>query len=804
MPAQEHIGIAVVGMAVPSPPDSDAPQSWDAGDPGGDDEADAAYFGLSRPEIGDLDAAVRLFLRCAATALEDAGHDPTTSPERLGVYCGPESDDGSPGTGHLAAAVAEVFGAAGPAMTVQGGAATAALALHLAVLGLHGGDCDLALAGAVDVFEPDGTGGARRGAGALVLRSLEAALADHDRIYAVIRGSAVGHDGGRRAGWSVNARRQAGVITAALRRAALQPADVGLLLPGTATPARRMRAVASAVRSVFGADPGVRVLGGSAPDDRTRAAAATADVLAPVLALHHGRIPAAPAGHPLLSDLTSATGSFVAPEQAAAWDANGTRPPRTAAVGAAGADGTYAHVVLTAAPTPPARPDFPPAPQLLPLSAATPAALTVLCDRLGNHLRAGSAGSLADVAYTLQTGRRALPYRRFVVAATVAEAADRLAAASGADVALPDPVRVPRRPVLLFPGLGMQRRGAAADLYRRAHTYRTWVDQCVGWLDPALGSAVLDELTGESPQPPPADPLAALRSQRPPVPPGRTVVTHPALFISEFALARQLMAWGVTPAAVIGHSLGEYVAACVAGVLPIEDAVRIVAARAQLIAGVSRGAMLAVPLPEDRLRGYLRSGAGIAAVNARGSCVLSGDESTLEQIGAELAEAGVASRMVDAEHAFHSPALQPVAGELVRQVGMVALSAPALPCVSTVTGTWLTADEATDPGYWGRHLCATVRFHDGLGTLLADPDHVLLEVGHGDMLSGYARQHTLMTRARLGRVLTTFAPGRPPAPDPLLTVLGDLWSLGVMIAWPAQHRPGTRARVPVPTHPFGA
>ncbi|WP_158841374.1 acyltransferase domain-containing protein [Saccharothrix deserti] len=775
--------IAVIGLAARYPDAEDHHGLWrlvrtastsrPVGDPHG---FDAACFGLAEPEADELHPAVRLFLECCLTAAEDAGHDPSGFTGRVGVY------GGSPVPDELAARVAYCLDTTGPALSVGSGESSSLAAVHVAAQALRTGDCDLALAGGA-AGPPGG------GAGVVVLRRLEDAAGD--RVLAVIRGSAVGNDGGRRAGWAAaDPLARSAAVAEAWRCAGVSAEDVDYFEPAALDLPEHVAAEAESLRRAFAGTRAGRVVVGGA-DATTRAAGHAAGIrslLKLVLALAHREFPTTPESRPVAA--LPATGEpFTAVDRPGPWTAEPGRA-RIGCVGSAGVGGTSVHVVVQESPPPRPIPPAPEGPFVIPLSAATAPALGVLTSRLRTHLDTAADSALADIAHTLQVGRRPLPHRIAITASTTAQARDELGRAT------PVIVHGKARAVFLFPGLGVRHDGSGARLYRRAETYRHWVDRGLRALDPDLAHRVREVLMSDRPTTAGGDPLSLLRTRTTPEPTD-TAVAQPALFIGEHALARQLMAWGVEPAAVVGHSLGEYVAACVAGAIDPEDAVRLVAERARLIADLPAGSMIAVPLGEEEAREHLRPGVDLAAVNGKGACVLAGEPAEVERIATALAARGIASRPLDVRHAFHSRTLAPVACDLHRVAAATRFSPAAIPLVSTVSGTWLTV--APDADHWVEHLCGTVRFHDGVGAVLADRDHVLVEVGHGTALSSFARQHTRMTRARLGRVVAML-PDDGRGDDPLPSGLAELWRCGVFVDWRRVHP--DRVRVPLPTYPF--
>jgi malonyl CoA-acyl carrier protein transacylase/NAD(P)-dependent dehydrogenase (short-subunit alcohol dehydrogenase family) len=460
---------------------------------------------------------------------------------------------------------------------------------------------------------------------------------------------------------------------------------------------------------------------------------------------------------------------------------------RRAGVSSFGIGGTNAHVVLEEAP--PVTVDVAvPSVQVLTLSARTPEALEQVRARLAAHLREHPTLTVADVAYTLQRGRRAFAHRAAIVCGSLPEAVDALSQGREARRVLTADRPAADRPVaFLFPGQGSQYVNMARGLYEEEPAFRAEVDACAEAIAPALGADVRTVL-----YPPPEGVPAAEAQLR------QTSFAQPALFVVEYALAALWMRRGVRADAMIGHSIGEYVAACLAGVLSLADALTLVVERGRLMQ-IPGGAMLAVPLAEERLAGQLPPELSIAASNAPALCVVSGPEAPLAALEGKLADAGVQCQRLHTAQAFHSAMMTPALAPFAEAVKRARLSAPTIPYVSNVTGTWITEQEATDPSYWVRHLRQTVRFSSGLTRLLEDPDRVLLEVGPGRTLASLARQH------QAGRTVVTSVRhphDTPSDPETLGGALGRLWVAGVPIDWAAVHDGRPRRRVPLPTYPF--
>ncbi|HET7459925.1 MAG TPA: beta-ketoacyl synthase N-terminal-like domain-containing protein, partial [Longimicrobium sp.] len=829
----------------------------------GIDQFDAGFFGFSPREAAVLNPQHRLFLETAWEALEGAGYDPARAGGRVGVFTGAELNGYwthaashpslAQGAGAMTIEVGNdsdfvptrvsfALGLEGPSLNVQTACSSSLVAVHLACQSLRAGECEMALAGGASVRVPhagvaacpDGgplspagecrayDAGARgtvggSGVGAVLLKPLPRALADGDTVHAVILGSAVNNDGARKAGYTAPGRDgQARVIADALRAAAVPAATIGYLEghgSGTALgDPIEVAALTQAFRAEGADQNGFCALGSvKTAIGHLDAAAGIAGLIKTVLALRHSQIPPSLNFQRPNPAIDFAGTPFRVNAARADWPRGAT--PRRAGVSAFGIGGTNAHVVLEEAPPHPCpRAEAPEAPgrgHLLLLSARSAGALDVAAGRLARHLRGTPEQDLADVAHTLQVGRRRFAHRRALVCAGRDEAAAALETCDPRVTVESVEEREGRPVAFLFPGLGDQHAGMARGLYQDFPRFRAEVDRCAGILGPRLGLDLREAILRSSPidggRPDAAPGTIDLRALL-----GRgggdgddplagTVLSHVALFVVEYALAQTWIGMGVRPAAMIGHSLGEYVAACVAEVFSLEDALALVTERARLVEALPPGAMLAVPLPPAELEPMLGGGVALAAVNAPALCTVSGDRDAIAVFARELAARGVVSRPLRAAHAFHSPAMEPVARALADAVRRMAPRAPAIPFVSGVTGTWITAAQAADPAYWASHLLHPVRFAEGVAELARGGERILLETGPGAALASFA----LQSGAHPGSVFASLAPGHAGGGDAggLLRALGRLWTAGAGVDWAAYHQ-GARRRVPLPTYPF--
>ncbi|MBD0326436.1 MAG: acyltransferase domain-containing protein, partial [Pyrinomonadaceae bacterium] len=518
-------------------------------------------------------------------------------------------------------------------------------------------------------------------------------------------------------------------------------------------------------------------------------AAGIAGLIKTVMALEHELLPPSLHFKRPNPEIDFANSPFYVNAALSEWKANGT--PRRAGVSSYGVGGTNAHVVIEEAPH--VEPSGPSRPwQLLMLSTKTPAALENATANLAEHLEQHPELNLADVAYTLQIGRGAFSQRRMVVCEDLDDAVKSLKTVDRKRVFTASEEPRERPVVFMFPGQGAQYVNMAADLYRDEPSFREQVDICSELLKPHLGLDLRSLLYPNN------ETTAADAAQQL----NQTVNAQPALFVIEYALARLWMSWGVRPSAMIGHSIGEYVAACLAGVFSLEDALGLVATRGRLMQSLPGGAMLSVTLSEKELKPLLNGKLSLAAINGPTMCVVSGPEADVEQLATQLAHSDVACRRLHTSHAFHSEMMEPVLKPFTEQVKKIRLNAPQIPYLSNVNGAWITEATATDASYWSKQLRQTVRFAENLQEVLKDPEQILLEVGPGQTLSTFARQQSRQTSAPV--VLNSLRSPQEERSDVafLLNTLGRLWLSGSQIDWNSFYATERRRRVPLPSYPF--
>jgi acyl transferase domain-containing protein/SAM-dependent methyltransferase/acyl carrier protein len=805
---------------------------------------DAGFFHLSPRDASLLDPQQRLLLECGWEALERAGHP---SGEGVGIYAavgfpqylttnllpaGVLDADGRRHAAiwndkdHASTRVAYELGLTGPAITVQTACSSSLVAVHQAVQSLLAGECDLALAGGCTLRLPERAGylpveggpespdgccrafdaaasGLVPGSGGAVvaLRRFEDAVRDGNPVLARIRGSAVTNDGAAKVGYTApGVDGQVRAIRTALAVAGVRPDDVGYVeAHGTGTRLGDPIEVA-ALTAAFG--PGAGRAGpcllGSVKTNvgHLDVGAGVVGLVKAVLAVWHGRVPPSLNFATANPDIDFASIPFEVATTLSGWPLHG---PRYAGVSSFGIGGTNAHVVLDQTPEqePGGAPDLgqdptaAPAPQIIVLSARTAPALEAAVRRLAEDLAGDLAASrtddpagprgLAEVAFTTQAGRRPFAHRTAVVATDLDGAVAALRAGPARHEAADSPAVA-----FLCPGQGALRAGAGARAYRAWPEFRRAVDECAELARPDLDADVRRVLLAR-----PDDPDAVAAT-------GHTAVAQPALFTLAYALGRQWQAWGVHPDTVLGHSLGEYVASCLAGVFDVADAVHLVVRRAALLQEIPAGAMLAVPLALDDLDDLDGAGLALAAQNGPRQSVVSGPAKAVEAYQRRLAGRRVASVRLASDRAFHSPMTEPVLDRFREVVGRVPRSAPRLTMVSGLTGGTLGDAEAADPGYWVRQLREPVRFTDAVGTLLDGGTPVCVELSGEPTLTRLVRRadRDAVAVAALGPV-----EGDPGEVAGGLAALGRVWAAAVKVDWQALHET-RRRRVVLPTYPF--
>jgi acyl transferase domain-containing protein/acyl carrier protein len=804
------------------------------------DQFDAVFFGYSARDAESIDPQQRLFLECAWECLESAGYDSEAYSGLIGVFGGSDMssylyqvyshlDPLSSGYGgmvmigndkdYLTTQVSYKLNLKGPSIAVQTSCSTSLVAVCVACQSLWSYGCDMALAGGVSIavpqkkgyfympggilspdghcrtFDAEGQGTVvGNGVALVLLKRLSDALADGDTIHAVIKGAAINNDGSAKVGYTApSIEGQAQVIAMAHAMAGVDPASISYVeAHGTATMLGDPIEV-EALRQVFRArtsKKGFCAIGSVKSNvGHLASAAGVTGLIKTVLSLEKGLIPPSLNFKTPNPQIEFDSSPFFVNDKLRDWERNGG--PRRAGVSSFGVGGTNAHLVLEEAPvldaSGPSRPY-----QLITLSAKSANALENATTNLASHLKAHAELNLADVSFS-QSSRRPFAHRRVMVARSLDTADAAAALESG------DPQRVmtgaleqtERAVVFMFSGQGSQYVDMGLELYHEEPVFRSALDGCCELLRKDLGFDLRQVLY---PAPQEREESSA-RLQR-------TAVTQPALFALEYSLAKLWMDFGIEPKGMIGHSIGEYVAACLSGVFSLEDALSLVAARGRLMEHMPAGTMLAAPLSEEQAQQYLGAELSLAAVNAPGLCVFSGSNSAIEALSAQLEVLGLRGRKLHTSHAFHSSLMDPIVWPFVQKVQSLNLKAPQIPYLSNLTGTWMTPDAALDPSYWGRHLRQTVRFGDGIAEVMKYPV-ILLEVGPGQALSTLARQQSSTSGVESVIVSSTRSPNELESDEAfLLNSLGKLWLNGAPVSWSRFYARERRRRLPLPTYPF--
>jgi acyl transferase domain-containing protein/thioesterase domain-containing protein/D-arabinose 1-dehydrogenase-like Zn-dependent alcohol dehydrogenase/acyl carrier protein len=801
---------------------------------------DADFFEMSARDAEITDPQQRLFLECAWQVLEQAGYPPATTDASIGVYAGvsdnrylshclePNRETLLPTVGayrlftlsgkdYIATRTAYKLNLTGPAMSIQTACSTSLVAVHVACQSLLNMECDMVLAGGASIavpqeqgylyqegmiMSPDGhcrafdaqaqgtTGGG--GVGVVLLKRLDDALADGDTIHAVIRGSAINNDGADKIGYTApSVSGQSAVILEAQSVAEVHPDEISYIeAHGTGTPLGdpiEIQALTQAFRAKT-QRKGYCAIGSVKTNiGHADAAAGIAGLIKTILALKHQKLPPSLHYERPNPQIDFANSPFFVNHQLVDWKAD-EATPRCAGVSSFGVGGTNAHVIVEEAPalesSGPSRPL-----QLITLSAKTPTALESATHNLSDWLQSHEEIALADVAYTLNQGRQSFAYRRSLVCSDINDALQQLGNPAG--LAISKASEKARTVVFLFPGQGSQYLNMTRNLYASESVFKNAFDECTTLLTPSLGLNLRDLLYSDNEQH-----HATLK---------QTAYTQPALFAVEYALAKLWMAYGVQPRAMLGHSIGEYVAACLAGVFSLEEALVLVATRGQLIQSLPSGAMLAVPLSEEEIQPWMTTEVSLAAVNGSKRCVVSGTHQAMASLQQALQAQGIESRALQTSHAFHSHLLEPILASFSQKVGQMKLRPPKIPYLSNFTGDWIRSEQATDPQYWVSHLRHTVRFADNVQTLFKHQTDILLEVGPGQTLLAMMRQEPEYSDRA---VLVASLPRQRDTENQaeitqFLHTLGQLWSQGVDdIHWPAFYADEKRHRLPLPTYPF--
>jgi acyl transferase domain-containing protein len=790
---------------------------------------DPEFFDMTPREAEITDPQHRVLLECAFEALESAGYVAHRYPGSIGIYAGvglntylinnlmPHQEVlRSLGMHQLllgndkcyaTSRIAYKLNLRGPCLTIDTACSSSLVSVVLAYKSLISFECDMALAGGAKVNSADNgyvyeagsinspDGRCRTfdeeargtvfgsGAGLVVLKRLEDAVRDRDNIHAVIRGAAINNDGGSKVGFtapSVTGQRDA--IRQALSFGEVAADSIGYVeAHGTGTQLGDPCELAALAAAFDGAPRGGCAIGSvKANVGHLETAAGVAGLIKVVEALRHRKLPPSIHFNRPHPEIDFETGPFFVNTQLREWD--DSRGPRRACVSSFGLGGTNAHVVLEEAPPVGAALDEP-GPQVLLVSAKSPEALDAATDRLVARLREPDAPSLADAAYTLACGRDHHRHRRFVVARDAASLVS-----SGRRGSSTQAARDPRL-AFVIPGQGVQRSGMAAALYGREPAFRTALDRCVAALG-SVGAEIRTMLLT-----PAADDAVPSRLDR-------TEFAQPAIFVTAYASAQMWLGYGLEPKLLIGHSLGEYVAGCIAGIFSLESALSLVVDRARLMQAQEAGAMAAVQHREADVAALLAANPAwrcdIAAVNTPTASVVSGDRASVDALVAAVRSTGGDARVLRTSHAFHSWMMDPMLRQFEAAVGRIPLQAPRIPVLSSLTGALLKPEQAVSPRYWADQLRRTVRFAEAFQTALDEGITTFLDIGPSATGSALAQANV----ASSGAAVVGGFPANGEDDGVVVGALGALWAGGHPVDWKARYSGRERRRVELPGYPF--
>ncbi|WP_240002217.1 MULTISPECIES: hybrid non-ribosomal peptide synthetase/type I polyketide synthase [unclassified Photorhabdus] len=801
-------------------------------------EFDARFFGYSSREAQVMDPQQRLFLEMAWETLELSGYGNDSTPRSVGVFGSSgfnyyllenvmpnkdrmHLDPGQWQIGNdkdfIATRAAYKLNLSGPSVSIGTACSSSLTAIHFACESLRRGECDMALAGAValdpqqvgfvhvsgGIMSPDGlcrpfdaaANGTASGSGGgmILLKRLSAALQDGDTIHAVIKGSAINNDGAQKVSYTApSIDGQSSVIKDALRNAGVSPASISYIeAHGTATSLGDPVEIRALTQAFLEQSDGEVLPVGSCAIGSVKgnighidAAAGIAGVIKTVLALRHQTLPPSIHYHQPNPAIPFEQTPFSVINTACPWPQ--TSQPRRAGVSSFGIGGSNAHLILEEAPRQQdARILDDERWHLLPISAKTPQTLLQQGERLAVALTTGNE-PLADIAGTLQQGRSAFSKRAFVVGKDREQLINQLRQLSPQTI---NRKQQPRAVIFMFPGQGSQSIEMGQSLYLRDGVFRQQFDRCAELLQPHIKLDIRQLIYPQSER---DNAISRLNATR---------YTQPALFTVEYALACQLQAWGITPQAMIGHSLGELVAACVGGMLELEDTLALVANRAAIMQRQPTGAMLAVQASSERMVA-LAPECEFAALNGPAQCVITGSHDNIAVLEEQCNKAGISCQRLTTSHAFHSSLMDAAAQQMREFSAGFTLQSSTIPMISNISGRWFSEQDRDNSGYWGDHLRRPVRFYDGILTLLNHYDNpILLEVGPGRALTSMLKD---LQQTGQAQILTTMRHTRQQKPDEevLLNTVGQLWQQGVAIDWAAFGHSHKLHRVMLPVYPL--
>jgi acyl transferase domain-containing protein/acyl carrier protein len=800
---------------------------------------DAEYFKYSAREAEFIDPQQRVFLECSVEALEDAGIDPVRFKGAIGVFAGEgqthymnllfKEQDMIGITrqmavigndkDYLATRTSYKLGLRGPSMTVQCACSTSTAAVHLGIQSLLSHESDVVLAGGVSVtwiqkkagyhyveggifsqdghtrtFDANATGTIfSDGVAIVVLKRLEDAIADGDNLHAIILGSAANNDGSTKVSFTApSIDGQSGVIAEALAVAGVSPDTIGYIeAHGTGTALGdpiEIEALQQVFRAVTNRKEFCAIASLKSNLGHLNTVAGLAGLIKAARCVKEGEIPPSLHFDTPNPKIDFANSPFYVPTTLVKWPAGG---PRRAGISSFGIGGTNTEIIIEEPPSA-ARDRTAKSWHVAIVSAKSAAALDAACKRLAQHLRAHPQENVADVCHTLAAGRSLHPHACAVICASARDAADALDSKDPA--AFVTGLRnFSGQPVaFLFPGQGSQHINMGRELYNEEPVFRNEVDFCAEILNEYLGTDIRNLMFPAAAAEKAAEEL--LRD---------TQYAQPTIFVVSYALAKLWMSFGVRPVAALGHSIGEFVAACLAEVFSLENALQAVVVRGRLMQALPAGSMLAIMAPAAQVEPLLKGSVSIAAINTPNACVASGPKQEIAALDKQLQAEGISSTPLHTSHAFHSPMMEPAVEPLVEIMRGIELKPPQLAFISNITGEWITDEQATDPAYWGQHLRAPVQFHKGLSTIHDQMPSLFLEVGPGRALTTLARSIGSDSQAVVVQPSLAHPAARGTGElKTFLRAAAELWLAGVAVDWSRRYEGERRLKLPLPTYPF--
>jgi acyl transferase domain-containing protein/acyl carrier protein len=807
---------------------------------------DAFFFDYSKEEAELMDPQIRIFHECVWEALEDSGYTPGAYNGLIGLYGGASVHNewlwqtANYQVTNLHAQVSPVLltdkdflttrisyklNLKGPSSTMFSACSTSLIAVHQACQGLLSGECRLALAGGVSITTPKKNGylfqeGMIRsrdghcraydaaangtvfgnGTGIVVLKQLEESIHDRDHIYAIIKGSAINNDGRQKVGYAApSIKGQAAVIRTAHHISGVEPESIGYIEGHGSGTTMGDPIEMEALKQAFNTNKRSYCRIGSVKTNigHLDAAAGVVGLIKTVLILKHRLIPPSLNFEMPNPEIDFDNSPFYVNRELTEWESHGQ--PLRAAVSSFGIGGSNAHVIMEEYPEVADQKksrDY----QLILLSAKSESSLDKMTENMAEYLDNEPEVEMDDIAYTLQEGRSAFDFRRIVVCQGMEDALKKLSSPLSLKTHQLKSRKSHRAIVFMFPGQGAQYINMGKGLYQAEPVFRVMVDYCLDMIEPYFEINMKELLF------PSENKLSEQAEKEMSRQITQTEIAQPLLFIFEYALAKLLMSWGVEPEFMIGHSIGEYTAACLSGVFSLDDALELVVLRGMLMKKIPKGSMLSITVSEEELIPLLDSRVSLAAVNSPRNCVISGTSEVIAEFEEKFKELGYQIRILHTSHAFHSHMMDPVLEQFRSKLEKVELNKPGVPFISNVTGEWITEEQALSPDYWTTHLRQGVLFFRGMEQLLKIENSIFLEVGPGRALSTFASQCSSGKSSGINPKKPIINLVRHPQEKVsdqyfLLEKIGECWLYGKDIDWDSFYKE-KRSRVPLPYYPF--